>query len=108
MSENEIVEIISKEQFAQIVKKHFETMDVSPHALFRVSEAQRKIYKPEMLKNVLKKEKPKLIGLQKNGRYCAFFRRKNHFIKIIFFIMNKKTEIITFFNINKLPTIKNV
>src|SRR3989338_1254554 len=77
---------------------------VNPHALDRLSEAQRKVFKGDELIDILTKGKPILIGLQKNGRYAVFFKRSDGFIRIIFQISEDgKIEIGTFYNVDQLP-----
>ena len=77
---------------------------VNPHALFRLSEAQRKVYKEDELIETLSKEKPIFIGLQQNNRYAAFYSRKLGFLRIMFSI-GKEIEIITFTIQDNIPKI---
>ena len=103
-----IVKKISKEEFKEIREKYKKGIVVSPDALFRLSEGQRKVFKEESLIAILTKENPRSIGLQQNGRYAAFFRRKDGFMRIIFILEgDTKLEIITFFTTANMPIIKN-
>ena len=108
MNTTKIIEEISKGKFKGILKKYKESITVNPHALDHLSDAQRNIYKESELINILTKENPKGIGLQRNGRYAAFFRRKNYFIRIIFEIKHPKLEIITFTNPDYMPNLKKL
>ncbi|MBS3139344.1 hypothetical protein J4207_06595 [Candidatus Woesearchaeota archaeon] len=63
---------------------------------------QRKIYNADYLQRTSKQETPRLVGIQQNGRYAAFYRRKEGYLRIIF-TMNKELEIITFYFVEKLP-----
>ena len=108
MTSSRIIRKISKEEFDEIIRRYRNNILVSPDALFRLSAGQRKVFKEESLINILTKENPRLVGLQENERYAAFFRRNDGFIRIIFTIENKKSLIIiTFVITDYLPVIKN-
>lgn len=53
-------------------------------------------------------EEPRGAGLQKNGRYAAFYGRKWGFLRIIFEIKDAKLEIITFINTENMPNLKEL
>jgi len=79
---------------------------VGAHAFDLLSESQRKLFKDEELIRTLKREKPILAGLQKNGYYSTYFRRKNGYLKIIFNIKPTKIEIVTFMYPPNIPSIR--
>ena len=108
MNTTKLIEEISKARFVAILNKYKKKIVASPHALDHLSDAQRKVYKESDLINTLTKESPRGIGLQRNGRYAAFFRRKQGFIRIIFEIKHPKLEIITFTNPENMPNLKKL
>ena len=56
---------------------------VSIHAFDQLSERQRKIFKEAELIHMVDKETPRKVYLQKNGRYCAFYRKADGYRKLI-------------------------
>ena len=106
MNTTKIIEHVSVERYKKIISGH--KIRVSYHALDHLSDAQRKIFKEEELIFTLTKESPRGVGLQKNGRYAAFFRRKENYLRIIFEIKLKKLEIITFMNTENMPNLKRL
>ncbi len=54
------------------------------------------------------KENPQGIGLQRNGRYAVFYKRKEGFTKIICEIKRNNFEIITFINTDNMPNLKRL
>ncbi len=100
--------IVKKEEllsFQELVDKYKNDVKVDPHALFRLSEAQRKVYKEDSLIAILVKEKPASVGIQQNGRYAAFYRRKEGYLRMVLAIHQTHIEIITFFATDNLPNI---
>ena len=83
MNTTKIIEEVSKEDFKEIVVKYSSKINVSSHAFDHLNMAQRNIFKDETLKDMIIKENPQSIGLQKNGRYAVFYKRKEGFTKLI-------------------------
>lgn len=108
MSTTKIIKEVSIIQFKRIISKYKSNIYINPHALDHLSDAQRKVFKKEELKNVLLMENPRGVGLQRNGRYAAFFRRKEGYTRIIFEIKGSKLEIITFINTESMPNLKRI
>jgi len=73
MNTTKIIEVIETDRYNEILSKYKERIKVGPHALDHLSDSQRKIFKEEDLIHALLRESPKGVGLQKNGRYAAFF-----------------------------------
>lgn len=98
MLRSRIVRSISLEAYNALIRRYEGRMKCGQEALFRLSEGQRKLFKCENLITTLKKESPRGVGLQANGRYSAFFRRNEGFMRIIFEIDTRlnRLEIITF------------
>src|SRR3989344_4941300 len=98
-----VVKRISSQEFKDLVKKYSSCIEISPHALDHLSNAQRKIFDEKYLVNPLLSENPIFIGLQKNGRYAVLYRRKDYFLKIILVEKLKSIEVVTFINTKKAP-----
>ena len=99
-----LIEIITLERFKEITDN--KQIIVSSHAIDHLSDLQRKLYKLHDLIFILEKEIPKLIALQKNGRYTAYYGRKWGYLKLIISIQESKVIIITFVNVDTLPRLK--
>ena len=108
MNTTKIMESVSIHRFKQIIFKYKSNIKVGPHALDHLSDAQRKVFKEEDLINILSRENPRGIGLQRNGRYAAFFRRKEGYLRIIFELKSDRLEIITYLNTDTIPNLKRL
>ena len=108
MNTTRIIKEFDKSKFKSIIKKYKNNIYVSPHALDHLSNAQRKLFKEDELKDIIIKENPRGIGLQKNGRYSAFYKRKEGFMRIILEIKYPKLEIITFTITDYMPNLKRL
>lgn len=72
-------------------------IQVSPHAFDMLSERQRKVFKEEELIHMVDKETPRMIYLQKNGRYAVFYRKTDGYRKLILeFEQNNILTIVSF------------
>ncbi len=78
---DKIIAKIGKGDFKEMVESS--VLIVSEHALDRLNEGQRKVFKEEQLYRVIKTESPEGIGLQENGRISAFYRRKHGYLRVI-------------------------
>ena len=101
-----IIKEISLEEFEEIIFNN--PIIIGSHALDHLSTWQRKLFKEDELINILTKEKPCGIGLQINGRYSTFFKRKWGFMRIIFEVKGEWIEIITFTNPETMPNLKRL
>lgn len=108
MNTTKIIESVSIQRFKDILSKYKSKIKVGPHAFDHLSDAQRKLFKEEDLIRILTRENPRGIGLQRNGRYAAFFRRKEDFLRIIFEVKKDRLEIITFINTDYMPNLKRL
>ncbi len=81
---------------------------IGSHALDHLSNLQRKIFNNAGLINSLLREKPALIGLQKNGCYAAFFKRKKGYLKIILTLKGSELKIVTFMNTDTIPNLRGL
>ena len=101
MSTTRIIKEINYFEFKELISNY--KIKVNSHAYFRLNEMQRKIYKDDVLIDILTKEKPTLIGIQQNKNYAIFFARKEGYLRIIFNINLSNIEIITFYIIDHIP-----
>lgn len=108
MNTTKIIESISLFRFKKIISDYKLKIKVSPHALDHLSDSQRKVFKEGYLVDTLLTETPRGIGLQQNGRYAAFFRRKEGFLRVIFELKDDRLEIITFINTDYIPNLKRL
>lgn len=108
MNTTKIIESVSVERFKDILSKYESKIKVGLHAFDHLSDAQRKLFKEGDLIKILIRENPRGIGLQRNGRYAAFFRRKEGFLRIIFEVKKDRLEIITFINTDYMPNLKRL
>lgn len=107
MLRTRIVRKISIETYHSLIHRYESKIKCGTDALFRLNEGQRKLFKCKDIINTLTKESPRSVGIQANGRYAAFFRRKEGFIRIIFEIntMFNRLEIVTFTWEDNIPRI---
>ena len=98
------IEEVGKLQFKNIIKD--KSIQVSPHAMDHLSEAQRKVFKEEQLIQMLEKENPRKIYLQQNGRYAPYYRRSGGYRKLIIEVEDRKIIIVSFMDPLEIPRIK--
>ena len=99
-----IVRIIEINEFIQIIKYYNENqIIITKHTTFRLNQEQRKIFKDEMLKDLIMNQVPMLVGLQTNNSYAAFYRCEQEILKLILDIKIDKINAVTFYITNKLP-----
>lgn len=108
MNTTKIIEEITKERFKILISKYINSIKISSHAFDHLNESQRKIFKEEDLIKVVKKENPYSIGLQRNGRYAVFYRRKNGYFRIILQVKEARIEVVTFINTDNIPHMKRL
>lgn len=106
MGATRIIETVQVNVFKEWIRAKRITIN-QPHVLMRLSEAQRNIFKEEELIRILKQETPVLVGLQKNGRHAALFRRPNGFMRIVFQLSNGQLDIRTFYETKYLPQLNH-
>ena len=78
---------------------------ISPHALDHLSRGQRKVFKEQELIDILRRETPRKVYLQKNERYATYYRKSDGFRKLILDIKDKSITIITFIDVLEIPKI---
>jgi mRNA-degrading endonuclease RelE of RelBE toxin-antitoxin system len=108
MSPTSIIEVISLQRFKDIILTYKDYVTISPHALDRLSDTQRKVFKEKELTKPLIAENPRGVGLQRNGRFVAFFKRKSGYLKIVFEVKEPKLEIITFMTVDSMPNLGRI
>lgn len=75
---------------------------ISHHALFHLSNKQRKVFNKEELINMVSRETPRKVLLQQNGRYATYYRKRDRYRKLIIEIENK-TIIVSFMDTLTIP-----
>jgi mRNA-degrading endonuclease RelE of RelBE toxin-antitoxin system len=108
MNTTKIIESVGLDRFNEILPKCKDNIHVSPHALDHLSDAQRKLFKADDLIRILTGENPRGVGLQRNGRYAVFFRRKEGFWRIIVNFENAGITVITFLITDTMPNLKRI
>ena len=103
---NIIVKKIEVKEFLDIIKDYkAEQIECTNHTFFRLSEAQRKIFKCEKLKELILHEEPIMIGIQDNGNHAVFYKYEKKIMRIMLDIQHQKINIVTFYFPNQLPRI---
>jgi mRNA-degrading endonuclease RelE of RelBE toxin-antitoxin system len=98
------IEEVNKLDFKNI--RHNRNIVVSPHAVDHLSERQRKVFKDEELINMISKETPRKVYLQKNGRYAAYYRKSDGYRKLILQVEDATIKIVTFMDPPEIPKYK--
>ena len=89
---------VNVEEFLTILEKYEnEMIECTDHTFFRLSQSQRKIFKCEELRKIIKQQKPFLVGLQYNGNYAVFYKHMNKTMRIILRLDVRKINIVTFY-----------
>ena len=95
---------MSKAELKELLRG--KSLIVSPHAVDHLSEGQRKIFKESELFNMIGRETPRKAYLQKNGRYAAYYRKKDGYRKIIIEIEGERAVVVSFIDTAELPKIR--
>ena len=103
MFEHSVTGKISKKSFSTLIAKYsIDKIEVTDHALFRVSQKQRKIYEGDMLKKILLNEEPIEICKQYNKNLAIIYYYENdRKIKIIVRITPSNIYIVSFYILNQ-------
>lgn len=81
-------------------------IEISSHAYDYLSTEERKVFKEEELIAMIKKETPRKVYLQENGRYALYYRKEDGFRKLIIDIKEEKAVIVTFMDTDEIPKIR--
>ena len=98
------VEEVNTEDFQYLTKS--KQITVSPHALWHLSNQQRKIFNVEELIQIVKRETPRKVYLQENGRYAAYYHKSDGYRKLIIEKKDDKAMVVTFVDLNEIPKYK--
>ena len=98
------VKELSREEFSELLKG--KNVKASPHAFFHLSIKQRKVFNEDELINMVNKENSRKTYLQENGRYVAYYRRKDGYRKVIVELEGEKATIVSFMDTPELPRIE--
>ncbi len=72
---------------------------LTTHTFSRLEEGERKVFKEQVIKEIIKYQIPKLVGIQKNGLYATFFDYGKKVLRIMIDIQLDKMNIITFYTV---------
>jgi len=79
---------------------------VSPHAIWHLSNRQRKVFNEEELISLVERENPRKVYLQENERYSAYYRKSDGYRKLIIETRDDKTIVVTFVDMSEIPKYK--
>ena len=94
----------SKKEFKALLYK--KEIIISLHAYDYLETEERKVFKPEELIQTVKRESPRKIYLQENGKFSVYYRKSDCFRRIIIALREDKTIIVSFMNVSRLPRIR--
>ncbi|MDP3640477.1 MAG: hypothetical protein Q8R53_04745 [Nanoarchaeota archaeon] len=95
------VKELSAEDFQHLLKRN--EVILSPHALWHLSNQQRKVFNGDELIRIVKLETPRKVYIQENERYAAYYRKSDGYRKLIFEIKEDKAIIVTFVDTSEIP-----
>ncbi len=98
------VKEISKDEFKHLIKG--KEVVVSPHAIWHLSNRQRKVFNVSELIGMIERENPRKVYLQENERYAAYYRKSDGYRKIVIEIRDDKTIVVTFVDMSEIPRYK--
>jgi hypothetical protein len=98
------VKEVSAKEFQYLIKG--KEIEVSPHAIWHLSNQQRKVFNVEELIGMVKRETPRKVYLQENKRYAAYYRKSDGYRKLIIEIRDSKTIVVTFVDMSEIPKYK--
>ena len=92
---------IETKDFTDIIKNLSEDcINTTDHTFFRLNEKQRKVFKEEVIKGVILKEIPILVGIQYNNCYAVFYKYGKETLRITLEVCPNKINIVTFYIID--------
>ncbi len=95
---------IGKDEFRYLIMG--KKVVVSPHAIWHLSNRQRKVFNIEELIRMVEKENPRKVYLQENERYAAYYRKSDGYRKLIIELRDEKTIVVTFVDMSEIPKFK--
>jgi hypothetical protein len=100
--DTDIKEKLKVTSFLKKIEKFNENnLIITPHAMFRLNEKQRKIYQDTILKKILFTEKPLEVGVQFNGCLALIYNYGLSILKMVVDLKIDKLYIVTFYILNK-------
>lgn len=92
---------VSKEEFQYLLKE--KEVVVSPHAIWHLSNQQRKVFNEEELISMVQRETPRKVYQQENERYAAYYRKADGYRKLIIERRDDKIVVVTFVDVSEIP-----
>ena len=85
-------------KYLAIIKSFDESQIKSTdHTFFRLSEEQRKIFKHEVISDIIRYQDPILVGIQYNRLYAVFHKHEKDVLRIMLDIQATRIQIVTFY-----------
>lgn len=102
---HKIKEKMDKIYFCDIISQYEDRQIVfSAHTFTRLNEQQRKIFKHEVLLDILRQE-PIFVGIQQNNLIASFYSYEQEIIRVVLDIRFDIIKIVTFYTA-EVPRIK--
>lgn len=102
MNNHKIIKTINVLEFNKNISLYYkENINLTKHAIFRLSEKQKELFNIKIIREVIIYEIPLLAGIQNNGNYAIFYKHGNNILKMILDIKPTNINIITFYIIEK-------
>ncbi len=95
---------ISAKEFQYLI--HGKKVVVSPHAIWHLSNRQRKVFNIGELISMVEKETPRKVYIQENERYAAYYRKSDSYRKLVIEIRDDRTIVVTFVDLAVIPRYK--
>lgn len=93
---------INVEDYLAIIKNFKEdNIKTTDHTFFRLKEGERKVFKDNIIKEIILADKPLLVGIQNNGNYASFYRYGKDILRLVLDIQITKLKIVTFYIIDE-------
>lgn len=108
MGVEKIMRSVDISTFQSLVFARKNNIVLSPHAINVLSNSQRKLLDATQLISQLLHETPRGVGLQTNGNYSVYYRRKEGFIRMILSITHSKITIVTFTVPQTMPNLERI
>ena len=100
-----IIRKVSLDEFRGLLNKYENRIVLNPHVWDHMDLGIRNVFKEEDIIKPLLNENPRGIGLQENGRYAVFYKRKFGFLKIILREKGIELQIVTFMESGSMPNL---
>jgi len=99
-----ILEKVEVQHFFDLIRYFDESRVIlTNHAFFRLDHVQRKVFKEGVLKDMVLRDVPVLVGLQANKNYAVFYRYGSDFFRVVLDVKPGMVYVVTFYLVKQLP-----